>query len=149
MDIFRSVSRAEKTALPPCWCPSLQEWRLAAWCLGAGWVCLRAVGRMVLSGGETIGGPCVQMARKTGPGGHTLRVRVRLLTWGSDWRLPLGTPAFRDCLWPSLLKKWFLSLISSSLFEINRNSFCWSSLFLFAWPFVGILTLHLYFCVLL
>lgn len=34
-------------------------------------MCLRVVGRMGLSGGETIGGPCVQMASKTGPGGHS------------------------------------------------------------------------------
>lgn len=112
--VFRSASRVKDTGLHPCWC--------------------------VPSGREDLW-QCVWVLTSCAPehnwGRQSPLVKKRILRaggwqqdspWGSSpgavtEDLPPVTSVFRDCLWLHFLEKWFLNLISNSLFRTVASAF--------------------------
>lgn len=128
--IFRSAPRVEDTALHLCCCVPFRKEDL--------WLCVWV---LTTCASELWAGRCRLVKRRLeDPVCRWLTARMALWGWGRGCSPavtgdPPRTPAFRDCLQPPSLTKWFLNLISSSLL---KNSSCIFSLFLFACPIVEI-----------
>lgn len=131
-------ARVEDTALHLCCCVPFRKEDL--------WLCVWV---LTTCASEWWAEHCRLVKRRLeDPVCRWLTARMALWGWGRGCSPavtgdPPRTLAFRDCLQPPSVKKWFLNLISSSLFRTVAASFHYFYLPVPLWRF---LPLRLYFC---